>query len=239
VVQFASLDELPPAASTDRETFRRLGVKSVIALPLRVGGQHMGVLAFGAFRTERPWPASLVRRLVLVAEVFASALARRAADEALRSAFKTVEALKEKLEAENVLLRQDLRLLNGHPRILGRSAPLRRVLAQAEQVAPTDATVLLLGETGTGKELIASAIPVSHTACCVLAVLSRIGSNQLWQRASVLGSNLVRSLPASHTTSVKASLWPKGPPGSCAAGNPEQHQRRTYPEAGYCGVIPR
>ena len=101
---------------------------------------------------------SLVNRLRLVAEVFANALARRASEEALRHALETVEALKERLEAENVSLRQDLQLLHGHPQILGRSAALQNVLAQAEQVAATDATVLLLGETGTGKELIASAI---------------------------------------------------------------------------------
>ncbi len=71
---------------------------------------------------------------------------------------KTVEALKERVEAENVSLRQDLQLLEGHPEILGRSPTLQKVLAQAEKVAPTDASVLVLGETGTGKELIAAAI---------------------------------------------------------------------------------
>jgi formate hydrogenlyase transcriptional activator len=85
-------------------------------------------------------------------------LARRASEEALHDALTKVEALKERLEAENVSLRQDLQLLHGHPQILGQSAALRNVLALVEQVAPTNATVFLLGETGTGKELIASAV---------------------------------------------------------------------------------
>jgi transcriptional regulator with GAF, ATPase, and Fis domain len=157
-IQFTSLDELPPEAALDKANFGRLGAKSVLSFPLLVGGKPMGVLAFGAFRAERLWPASLVHRLRLVAEIFASALARRASEVALRDALTKVEALRERLEAENVSLRQDLQLLHGHPQILGQSAALRNVLALAEQVAATDASVLLLGETGTGKELIASAV---------------------------------------------------------------------------------
>jgi DNA-binding NtrC family response regulator len=76
----------------------------------------------------------------------------------LRKALETVEALKERVEAENVSLHQDLQLVHGYPGILGRSAVLRDVLAQAEQVAATDTSVLLLGETGTGKELAARAV---------------------------------------------------------------------------------
>jgi formate hydrogenlyase transcriptional activator len=157
-LRFNSLDEMPPEAATDEENFRRLGVKSLLLLPLVVVGKHMGMVAFGAFKAERQWPESLVNRLRLVAEVFANALARRASEEALQTALKTVKALKERLEAENVSLRQDLQLLHGHPQIIGQSDALRNVLALAEQVASTDASVLLLGETGTGKELIASAI---------------------------------------------------------------------------------
>ena len=70
----------------------------------------------------------------------------------------TLQTMKERVEAENVSLRQDLQLWHGHPQILGRSPTLQKVLAQAEKVAATDASVLLLGETGTGKELVAAAI---------------------------------------------------------------------------------
>jgi len=157
-IRFTSIDELPPEAATDKESFRRSGTRSNLSLPLFVGGKVIGVLSFDNAKAERHWPDDLVNRLQLVAEVFASALARRASEEALQDALASLEKMKERLQAENVSLRQDLQLLEGHPQILGRSAALRKVLAQVEQVAPTDSTVLLLGETGTGKGLIAANI---------------------------------------------------------------------------------
>ena len=69
-----------------------------------------------------------------------------------------VERLKHKLQAENLSFREKARVEFGHERVVGRSQAIRRVLAQVEQVAPTDSTVLLLGETGTGKELLAASI---------------------------------------------------------------------------------
>jgi transcriptional regulator with GAF, ATPase, and Fis domain len=83
---------------------------------------------------------------------------RKQADETLRQALEEVRQLRDQLANENLHLRQEAKKLYGHSRIVGQSAAIRAVLAQAEQVAPTPSTVLLLGETGTGKELFASAI---------------------------------------------------------------------------------
>ncbi len=69
-----------------------------------------------------------------------------------------VERLKNKLQEENFYLREKVRVGSGDHRTVGRSQAIRRVLGQVEQVAPTDSTVLLLGETGTGKELLAATI---------------------------------------------------------------------------------
>jgi PAS domain S-box-containing protein len=68
------------------------------------------------------------------------------------------DKLRERLESENAYLQEEVRAASGNGAILGRSAGVHRVQEQIEMVAPTDATVLILGETGVGKELVARAI---------------------------------------------------------------------------------
>jgi PAS domain S-box-containing protein len=86
VVLPALPDALPAEAITDRANARLLGLRSNLTIPLSAGGlPPVGALALNTLRTERDWPDELVRRLRLVAEVFANALARKRADEALRT----------------------------------------------------------------------------------------------------------------------------------------------------------
>jgi len=83
---------------------------------------------------------------------------RRDNEVRLRQALEEVQRLQAQLQQEIVYLRQEVKSIQGHGRIVGQSPAILRVLAQVEQVAPTSSSVLLLGETGTGKELFATAI---------------------------------------------------------------------------------
>lgn len=83
---------------------------------------------------------------------------RKKADEALHFALNEVKRLKNQLEAENIYLQQEIKLEHNFEEIISKSKTFKSVLNKVEQVASTDATVLILGETGTGKELLARAV---------------------------------------------------------------------------------
>jgi signal transduction histidine kinase len=74
-------DDLPPEAVAEREYCLRVGMRSQVTIPFRVGGQMIGALVMASFREEWDWPDELVGRLRLVADVFANALARKRAEE--------------------------------------------------------------------------------------------------------------------------------------------------------------
>jgi formate hydrogenlyase transcriptional activator len=90
--------------------------------------------------------------------VFADITEVKRTEESLRKALSEIEALKDQLETENIYFRQEDRMRHQFSNMVGQSNAFKYVLYRAEQVAPTNATVLILGETGTGKELIAAAI---------------------------------------------------------------------------------
>src|SRR5438128_8017688 len=132
------------------ELVGQVGTRSVCDLPLTTARQRLGALAFLS-KQVAAYDAADVDFLQLVANQVAVAV-----ETAL--AFDCIEKLKEKLTREKVYLEEEIRTEHNFDEIVGESAALRRVLKEVETVAPTDSTVLVRGETGTGKELIARAL---------------------------------------------------------------------------------
>ena len=128
----------------------REGLKSVCCLPLISRNRAIGVLVLGRLRDDAFSQAD-ISFLSQVANQLALAV-----ENAL--AYREIRELKEQLSKEKLYLEDEIRTEMNFAQIIGNSASLRRVLKGVGTVAPTDSTVLIYGETGTGKELIARAI---------------------------------------------------------------------------------
>jgi formate hydrogenlyase transcriptional activator len=152
-----SPNDLPPEAVAEAEYIRRTGLHSHLSIPLRIGGRVIGAIAFAAFSETRVWPDDLIARLKLVGEVFAHAIARKREQEKLLAAVAEIKVLKDRLERENAYL-QHTAQIRPQQRLSSRSARFQSVIEEITQVAQTGSTVLLLGETGSGKEVLAQAI---------------------------------------------------------------------------------
>jgi formate hydrogenlyase transcriptional activator len=150
--------ELPLEAEKERQYCAAERIKSNVAIPLKVGGAIIGAITFTFLGAECRWDELFVSRLQLVGDIFANALLHKRSQDALRAALAEGERLRCQLAEENEYLRERINLKHQHKRIIGKSAALQRVLAEAECVAKTDSPVLLLGETGTGKEPLAETI---------------------------------------------------------------------------------
>ncbi len=127
-----------------------VGVRAYAACPLQVRSKRVGVAIFCRGNPAAFTPGQLAV-LSDVSRALAVAVANALANEEIRK-------LREQLEEENISLRTQLDQMPWFEGIVGNSPVLRRALEAVEQVAATDATVLITGETGTGKELIARAL---------------------------------------------------------------------------------
>lgn len=126
------------------------GIRCLCTAPLVLRGSSIGTITIGS-TTTGAFDEETERFLGEVGKQVALAIANM-------RAFEEIAALRARLQAENVYLQEEIHSEHNYSEIVGRSPALLQVLSQVEQVAPTDTTVLITGETGTGKELFARAI---------------------------------------------------------------------------------
>jgi transcriptional regulator with GAF, ATPase, and Fis domain len=153
---------------TEKAWAQRNGLASFAGYPLLFRGELLGVLAMFARRELTQVEFARLAR-------FANRAAIAVHNARTHAALAALEA---RLHEENIYLHEELRKERSSDAILGESAPLREALDKLRQVAPTQATVLLLGETGTGKELFARALhdasrrrdgPLVKVSCAAIA----------------------------------------------------------------------
>ena len=155
----AVASSLKPYVSNDVRSEKRfpldefmvqVGVASYVSLPLLKHGALLGAVDFAAFERHNFQPDE-IQLLQDVSEIVSIAVSNALA-------YEEIKTLKEQLQMENRVLQDEIVQQSIFEEIVGSSQPLRKVLSAIERVAPTDSTVLITGETGTGKELIAHAI---------------------------------------------------------------------------------
>jgi formate hydrogenlyase transcriptional activator len=142
--------ELDPYTSEVVRLLRAEGLHTICCIPLSNRGRTFGTLNLASRRDD----AFSDPDIEIVQQVAAQVAI--AVENAL--AFKEIDALKDKLAEEKLYLEEEIRNAFNFEEIVGESAAIRRVMAQVELVAPAGTTVLIQGETGTGKEVIARAV---------------------------------------------------------------------------------
>lgn len=148
-----SREQLDPAEFPNDPTVARVvsrGFISVCSVPIQLEGHVVGALSMGRRQRDAFTPDDLALIGMTGTQLVLAMENARAHDE--------LRALKDKLTEENRYLSDEIRTTHNFEEIIGNSPALRLVLEQVSVVAPTDSTVLIEGETGTGKELIARAI---------------------------------------------------------------------------------
>lgn len=133
------------------------GLREIAAVGLRDTDEVFGVMTLLS-ETNNAFSDSDLRLLLGISNQVSTAIANVLANEKIANQLEEIDRYKQQLEAENLGLQKEINVANSYDEIIGSSAAMQRVYRLISQVADSDSTVLILGETGTGKELIASAI---------------------------------------------------------------------------------
>jgi transcriptional regulator with GAF, ATPase, and Fis domain len=158
-VWFRHLDDVSDAA--DRVVLHEDGCESaaIVPVPCAVDLEGArGALIFSSSGPRRDWPPAVIEQIRVAAGLFGQALTRQAQARSLQTTREELQQLRLHAEGDGVRCHPRIAQLNGSRVVVSESPAVQRVLTQVEQVAGTPSTVLLLGETGVGKELFAQTI---------------------------------------------------------------------------------
>ena len=158
VVSISAASELPVDAIAARSLGERTGGCAILGVPASAAGHVICALVLTVSTSPRNWTQGLVDRVQLLANIMASALHIKRHEHMLRSNVGVIKQLNEQLQADNVYLKEEIKTFHDFDDIVGESEPLKVAQSRVNLVAPTNATVLLIGPTGTGKELFARAL---------------------------------------------------------------------------------
>ncbi len=158
MVCISDVDSLPQEGKNIKKFMKDFGLQSILYTALVIDEKLIGALGFDSYTKKIDWSAKYISRLKLIGEIFANALMRKKNQEELAKAHRQLEILKNQYKNESEYLQEEIKIEHNFDEIIGKSGSLKKTLKKVEQVAPTDSTVLILGETGTGKELIARAV---------------------------------------------------------------------------------
>ena len=158
ILQIDDVDALPEQLKPERELMQQMGIQSFAALPMFVADDIVGACTVTRREFKRAWSDEDIAEMHVFSDLFANYVYRLNARQALDKALASLQQATARLEAENVYLRHEIEVTHRFDEIIGQSDVLHDCLRLVVQVADTMTPVLVLGETGTGKELIARAL---------------------------------------------------------------------------------
>jgi len=165
IIVFEKPTDMPEEAAAEIRYCQDTGLKSHFAIPIAVGGSVLCAVGFASFAKNRSWPIELIEQFKQLAVIFGQAIYRKQAEiklaerlNTLNESYQEIKQLKDRLQAETEYLRAEIKVHRGPAEIIGESKVIQSALQKIHQVAPTNSSVIIYGETGVGKEVFARTI---------------------------------------------------------------------------------
>ena len=157
-LNFSRLEDLPPEASADKATLERKGMKSALLLPYQIGGRTIAGITFDSMKKERIFSEDFISLAKLLGEIITGAFYRMRMEEKYREMREKLAGVSADDGTGELPLRPETEDEFAYADLVGRCPAMKFIYSRMEQIAPTDSTLLILGETGTGKGVIARTI---------------------------------------------------------------------------------